>query len=54
MERSLIDDYIVSLIPIVLGSGISLYSAMPEQRLTLIATKPYASGAVELHYCPQR
>jgi dihydrofolate reductase len=54
MQHRLIDDYIVSLIPIILGSGISLYSAVPEQQLMLIDTKRYASGALELWYQPKR
>jgi dihydrofolate reductase len=54
MERGLIDEYILTLIPIILGIGISLYQAVPEQRLNLMKTKSYVSGAVELHYKRQR
>jgi dihydrofolate reductase len=50
MERGLIDEYILSLIPIILGTGIFLYQNVPEQKLSLVKTKSYTSGAVELHY----
>lgn len=50
MAAGLVDDYILTLIPIILGSGISLYQTVPQQTLRLIKTVTYASGAVELHY----
>lgn len=50
MERGLIHEYILTVIPIILGAGISLYQAVPEQKLNLVKTKSYISGAVELHY----
>jgi dihydrofolate reductase len=50
MVKGLVDEYILTLIPIILGTGISLYQAVPEQKLNLVKTKSYASGAVELHY----
>jgi dihydrofolate reductase len=53
MTKGLVDEYILTLIPIILGTGISLYQAVPEQRLNLAKTRSYASGAVELHYTKQ-
>lgn len=50
MAQGLIDEYILTLIPIILGAGISLYQAVPEQKLNLVKTRSYASGAVELRY----
>jgi dihydrofolate reductase len=50
ITSGLVDEYIVTVMPIILGAGISLYQAVPEQPLELIRTKSYASGAVELHY----
>lgn len=55
MQRGLIDEYILTLTPIILGTGISLYQfvseqSVPEQRLQRIGTKTYPSGMVELHY----
>jgi dihydrofolate reductase len=54
MVRGLIDEYILTLIPIILGKGISLYQAVPEQKLNLIKTKAYMSGVVELYYESQK
>ncbi|MBW4541887.1 MAG: dihydrofolate reductase family protein [Myxacorys chilensis ATA2-1-KO14] len=50
MVQGLIDEHILTLIPIILGAGISLYQAVPEQKLNLVKTTSYASGAVELRY----
>lgn len=50
MRQRLIDEYILTLIPVILGDGISLYQAVPEQKLTLIEAKSYGSGVVELRY----
>ncbi len=50
MAKGLVDEYIVTVVPIILGAGTSLYQTVPEQTLELIRTKTYASGAVELHY----
>jgi dihydrofolate reductase len=54
MAKELIDEYILTLIPIILGTGISLYQAVPKLKLNLTKTKSYASGAVELHYTKQK
>lgn len=53
MVKGLVDEYILTLIPIILGTGISLYQATSEQKLNLVKTKSYTSGAVELHYTKQ-
>jgi dihydrofolate reductase len=50
MTRGLVNEYILSLIPIILGTGISLYQSVPTQKLTLVQTKAFASGVVELRY----
>lgn len=50
MARGLVDEYTLTLIPIILGAGISLYQSVPEQKLNLVKVKSYASGAVELQY----
>jgi len=51
MEHRLIDEYIVSVIPIVLGDGIPLFRGpLPEHRLELLESTDYASGLVQLHY----
>jgi len=51
MQHGLIDEYIVSIIPIVLGDGIPLFKKpLPQRRLQLLESTDYASGLVQLHY----
>jgi dihydrofolate reductase len=50
-EAGLIDEYIISIIPVVLGDGIALFqSPLTEQPLKLLSAQHYASGLVQLHY----
>ncbi|MDP1676991.1 MAG: dihydrofolate reductase family protein [Bacteroidota bacterium] len=52
MRQNLIDEYIISIIPIVLGDGIRLFNgSRPEGKITLINSKQYESGLLQLHYC---
>ncbi|BAZ11211.1 deaminase-reductase domain-containing protein [Calothrix sp. NIES-4071] len=51
MQKQLVNEYIITIIPVILGSGISLYQSAPEQSLNLIETKAYSSDVVKLHYC---
>ncbi|MHB9147020.1 MAG: dihydrofolate reductase family protein [Candidatus Amoebophilus sp.] len=47
----LIDEYIISIIPILLGSGIPLFKACNvEEKLELSSAKAYPSGLVQVHY----
>jgi len=49
--QGLIDEYIVSVIPTVLGSGVPvLGSPGPQENLTLVECKSYPSGLVQLSY----
>ena len=51
MKDHLIDEIIVSVIPILLGDGIRLFQAdMPEHQLTLLSAKAFDKGLVQLHY----
>lgn len=52
MQENLIDEYIISIIPTLLGSGIPLFVASEKPRidLQLIDTKTFPSGLVQLHY----
>jgi len=51
MRLNLIDEFIISIIPVFLGSGISLFkSGRPESGLTLINTTHFKKGLVQLHY----
>lgn len=51
MQQGLIDEYIISIIPIFLGSGIRLFKdARPEESVTLVSAVHFESGLVQLHY----
>jgi dihydrofolate reductase len=51
MKQGLIDEIIVSVIPVLLGGGVRLFEeGIPERQLELIGSKPYDSGLVQLHY----
>lgn len=50
MEQGLVSEYMIGVIPIILGSGISLYQSVPEQKLDLIETNTFSSGVVGLRY----
>lgn len=51
IKEDLIDEYIISVIPILLGDGIKLFKdKRPEQKLKLILAKPFEKGLVQLHY----
>lgn len=55
MKRDLIDEYIISIIPIFLGRGISLYKGDgSEMRLQLRSSKQFKSGLVQLSYARPR
>ncbi len=50
IDRNWIDEYIITLIPIILGSGISLYQSAAELPLNLVTAQTNSAGMVELHY----
>jgi dihydrofolate reductase len=51
MKEKLFDEFIISIIPIFLGSGIALFrNGRSEENLELISTKSFPSGLVQLHY----
>ncbi len=51
LDANLIDEYIVTIIPILLGEGIALFqNKNPEQNLKLLKIKSYDSELVQLHY----
>lgn len=51
LKNDLIDELIISVIPILVGNGTRLFKdGRPEQRLELISTKQFDKGLVQLHY----
>ncbi len=51
LEAGLVDDITVSIIAMVLGSGIPLFNTMnQEQKCHLVSTQSYPSGLVQLKY----
>ncbi|MFZ4726468.1 MAG: dihydrofolate reductase family protein, partial [Paludibacter sp.] len=49
--ENLIDEFIISIIPILVGNGIKLFKdGRPEQVLELFSTKQFDKGLIQLHY----
>jgi len=49
--NNLIDEFIISVIPVLLGNGTRLFrDGRPEQLLELIQTKTFDTGLAQLHY----
>ncbi|MEO6681197.1 MAG: dihydrofolate reductase family protein [Ginsengibacter sp.] len=55
IKDDLIDEYIISIIPVLLGSGTKLFKDnRPEQELELISSKSFDTGLTQLHYKRKR
>lgn len=51
MREHLFDEYIISIIPIILGEGIRLFNgSCPEEKITLLSSRQYESGLLQIHY----
>ena len=51
LDANLLDEIQVFVMPIILAEGIELFADMPkETSLTLIETRSYSTGAVEINY----
>jgi len=51
LNDDLIDEFIISVIPIILGDGIKLFNrGRPEVLLLLINCEKYDTGLVQMHY----
>ncbi len=51
LKHNLIDEFIVSVIPVLLGNGTRLFKdGRPEQALEFITAKTFETGLAQLHY----
>jgi dihydrofolate reductase len=51
MKNELIDEYIISIIPTLLGDGIKLFKdGRPGLNLSLLTTKQFDTGLTQLHF----
>lgn len=51
MKENLIDKFIISIIPHLLGGGKQLFkSGRPEQSIKLVGSKTFPTGLVQLEY----
>ena len=55
LKHDLIDEFIISIIPVLLGNGTRLFkNDRPEQTLELIGTKTFDTGLTQLHYSSKK
>lgn len=51
LKSNLIDEFIISVIPILVGNGTKLFKdGRPELKLELVSTKQFDKGLTQLHY----
>jgi len=51
LKYDLIDELIISIIPVLLGDGISLFKdGLQEKKLQIMSAKSFEKGLVQLHY----
>ena len=51
LKSDLIDEFIISVVPVLLGDGIRLFqNGRPEQPLELVNSKTFDTGLIQLHY----
>jgi dihydrofolate reductase len=51
LNADLIDEFIISVVPILVGSGTKLFKdGRLEQKLTLVSVKSFDKGLIQLHY----
>lgn len=51
LKEDLIDEFIISVIPILVGNGTKLFKdGKPEQKLELVSVKSFDKGLTQLHY----
>lgn len=55
LREALIEDLVLTRLPILLGAGLSLFGALPgDTKLTHLKTTAFPSGFVQSHYTVQR
>ena len=55
LKHNLIDEFIISIVPILLGNGTRLFKdGRPEQTLEFIKVKTFETGLTQLHYKRQK
>jgi dihydrofolate reductase len=51
LKEGLIDEWYISVIPILLGQGVRLFKdSSPQKKLQLLQSKQFPTGLVQLHY----
>ena len=51
LKHDLIDEFIIAVIPVLLGNGIKLFKDdRPKLKLELVSSKSFDTGLVQLHY----
>ncbi len=51
LKHNLVDEYVISVIPVLLGKGTRLFKdGRPEQSLQFITAKTFDTGLTQLHY----
>ncbi len=51
LKDNLIDEFYISIIPVLLDEGISLFkNGRPETKLKLVSSKSFPKGLVQMHY----
>jgi len=51
LKNNLLDEFIISVIPVFLGNGTRLFKdGRPEQILEFITVKTFETGLAQLHY----
>ncbi|MFC7522907.1 dihydrofolate reductase family protein [Parapedobacter sp. GCM10030251] len=55
LKDELVDEFIISIIPVLLGAGVKLFKdGRPEQLLEVVTVKTYDTGLTQLHYRRKR
>lgn len=51
LKNKLLDEMIISVIPILLGDGVRLFKdKRPKQKMVLVKSTPFDTGLLQLHY----